>query len=64
MANAGYGGKYGAGNGAFKIRNSWGVSFGDQGHWYLPYSMIEQIGSQPEVWSNYENFVYITDMTS
>lgn len=56
----GYGGKYGPGQGAFKVRNSWGPDFGDNGHLYLPYSMLED---RPEgVFATWENFVFIASV--
>ena len=56
--NFGYGGKYGRGQGAFKVRNSWGADFGDDGHLYLPYSLLRD---RPDgVFATWENFVYIS----
>ena len=42
--DAGYG-KYN-GAGAFKVRNSWGSSWGDGGYWYLPYSVVDAAANQ------------------
>lgn len=54
----GYGGKYGPGQGAFKVRNSWGPDFGDSGHMYLPYGLLED---RPDgVFATWENFVYVS----
>ena len=63
--DAGYG-KY-QGAGAFKVRNSWGADWGDQGYWYLPYSLVDgESGSGAEGdWPIYqdENYVYISEIT-
>jgi hypothetical protein len=45
-ADDGYG-KYN-GAGAFKVRNSWGKRFGDEGSWYLPYSIVDGVAGASE----------------
>lgn len=65
--DGGYGGKYGGGEGAFMVRNSWGTTFGAGGYWYLPYSLVDDAANQPRgqtfPFSYDEHFVYISAMS-
>lgn len=64
--DAGYG-KY-DGAGAFKVRNSWGKTWGDEGFWNLPYSIVDGVAggtSDANIFPLFytEDFVYISAMT-
>ena len=56
-----------SGEGAFKVSNSWGDKFGDNGYWYLPYSLVAQAANQSSgntyPWSHDENFVYVSALS-
>ncbi len=58
--------KYG-GAGAFKVRNSWGRGWGDNGYWYLPYSLIDDVAGNPEggtfPMAYDDNYVYISQIS-
>ncbi|WP_157558677.1 C1 family peptidase [Microscilla marina] len=49
--------------GAFIVRNSWGVAFGDHGYWYLPYQLVYTFPQPPFFNSFGVGFVYIDDLS-
>jgi len=63
--DTGYG-KY-DGAGAFKVRNSWGSKWADNGSWYLPYALVDRtpgsgVNGDWPFFEN-ENFVYISSIS-